>query len=132
MRQVVGRIAEWGFGNEFDQPGRRVPHRIPFAVFALMHTSTENDPGLSGIIERLRSVPPAAGGKEQRHREEFFSIRRRTRGQPCSVGFTMPGKIILVAPIRMLHEHLGELPQPVEFLFLVHLNGHHHPVGHAL
>ncbi|MNR30968.1 hypothetical protein D3C85_1484470 [compost metagenome] len=32
----------------------------------------------------------------------------------------------------MLHIYLGELPEPVEFLLLVHLNSHHHSVGHAL
>lgn len=64
MRQMIGGIAERSLRDELDQPGLRVPHRMAFPVFSLVHTSAENDSGLLGIIEWRGPVTPAAGSEE--------------------------------------------------------------------
>ena len=89
----------------------------------------ENAIGLLLIVVDALTNAPAMRRKERRHRVILFAIRGRTGRPWTSVGVRRPPEVAYVRVLRVGYQHvgIGAVPEPVERMLLVHLNGDHQP-----
>ncbi|OQA22367.1 MAG: hypothetical protein BWY63_00860 [Chloroflexi bacterium ADurb.Bin360] len=115
------------FGFRVEQVGGQVA-----AQFLGVQGHIENGLGFGAVVEDAFAAAPTRIGKEQSHYKPHLAIRGRVRSQLRAIRLAVPGEIAFVAAIALVHVGFGPLPDAIEFLFFVHLDGDHHAVGHAL
>ena len=129
---MVGRIGVIALRNKLNQMILRIPHRISFSRnIPVVNAGMKKLFRLCFIIENAFSISPAVGRKKQRHGEKFFPVRSRSIGIFRSIRLAGPGKISGVNAFFHVHIGLCPFPQAVKFFFFIHLDTHHHAVGHT-
>src|ERR1039458_5603457 len=90
--------------------------------------------GFGAVVVDSGAVAPPVGGEVERHGVVLLAVGRGGLVIDGAVGLHGPGEITAggVARLVAIHIGLGPIPDGVEFLFFVHLDGDHHAVGHAL
>ncbi|MMZ62870.1 hypothetical protein D1872_250960 [compost metagenome] len=107
---MIGRVRKLAVRDELDQLVVPIPHRIPFAVLSFMQAGAQQFPRLFAIIERRFPIPPAVGGKKQRHRKILLPVRGRPVRQSGSVRRAGPGEITGILSLRHVHVFHGPFP----------------------
>ena len=97
----------------------------------LAQADAEQLPGLGFIVKDPLAVPPAVSGEKEGHSEIFFSIRGRTCGVRHAFRRYRPGEITAVYPLGHIHICFSPLPESVKRSLSIHLDTHHHAIGHA-
>ena len=130
---MIAWIREIHFRDKTDQIIGAVPHRAPpFPVFPFVQAGMQQAPGLGFVVKNPLAVPPPVSGEKKRHRKVFLAIRRGSPSVFAPVQTAAPGKISRVGAAVQKHIGLCPFPQPVKFIFSVHLHAHHHGIAHAL
>ena len=131
MLSGMKRIILWAFVNfgGFVARAKSGGTDDPFAV----KDGVEQGVGFVVIVVDARAFAPAGGGEIQGHDEIFFAVGGGGLGVRGAVDFAGPGEITVVGVFGVGLEHVsfGPIPDRVEFLFVVELNGDGHAVAHA-
>src|ERR1039458_9691441 len=107
---------------------------LPFTAVKVYRVVVERAGGFGAVVVDSGAVAPPVGGEVERHGVVLLAVGRGGLVIDGAVGLHGPGEITAggVARLVAIHIGLGPIPDGVEFLFFVHLDGDHHAVGHAL
>ena len=132
MGKMVARVGEVQFCHKAYEFRIRVPHGpSPLPLLPFVQADAEQLPGLGFIVKDPLAVPPAVSGEKESHSEIFFSIRGRTCGVRHAFRRYRPGEITAVYPLGHIHICFSPLPESVKRSLSIHLDTHHHAIGHA-